>query len=347
MIHFLPDTVLLEIFDIYRMDEVATSSSDLPWKWHKLVHVCRTWRDIIFSSSCRLNLELLCTHGTPFRKILDHLPALPIVIHMRSDAVHFITNSVNDDDIIAALEHPNRIHIIKLTAACSLLGKVVATMTQVPFPVLTDLWLELKQKNTDGPMPVLPDAFLGGYAPRLQRIYLEGIPFPAAATLFLSARDLVAIVLLDIPDTGYISPEAMARSLAALPRLKYLALGFRRGTSHPDRIRQPPIIRTVLPFTTFVFHGLFDYLEDFVAQIDTPQLNCFDIECFDHGLDEGVDIEFSQLCKFIERFENFRRPDVVTPYEELDGDIVDVEFDEDMFRLSIMIPDEWIGLMDE
>ncbi len=312
VINFLPDGVLLEIFDLYQMDEVATSSP-LPWKWGRLAHVCRTWRDIIFASSCRLNLKLLYTHGTPVGKNLGHLPALPIV-------VYFPYFGGSDKDILKALEHPDRVHVLDVLYSGSL---AVATETQKSFPALTYLRLRLR-----GPtMPVLPDAFLGGCAPRLQKIYLDGIPFPAAPTLLLSARDLVDVKLRDIPSTGYISPEAMVAGLAALSRLKYLALGFRWGSSYPDRIRQPPITRAVLPaLASFDFDGLFMYLEDFVAQIDAPQLSRFGIECLDE--DEDTDFQIPQLCKFFDRSEKlklslFRRTNLdIEPYTiviELDG----------------------------
>src|SRR6266702_67544 len=308
MINVLPDNVLLEIFDLCRIDEVTTSSL-LPWKWHRLAHVCRTWRDIIFGSSHHLNLEFLCTYGTPVRNTLGYLPALPIVIHFPG----YIEDS-DEDNIIVALEHPDRVHVLKLNMPCSLSEKV-ATVTQMPFPALTHLRLESK----DRPIPVLPDAFLGGCAPRLQKIYLDGIPFPAAPTLLLSARDLVDVDLRDITDAGYISPEAMAASLAVLPRLKYLTLGFRWGTSYPNRIRLPPITRrAVLPaLTRFHFDGLREYLEDFVVQIDAPQLSRIGIGYLDE--DEDVNPQNPQLFKFIDRSEilklsRFRHADLgITP----------------------------------
>ncbi len=297
------------------MDEVTTSSR-LSWKWHRLAHVCQTWRDIIFSSSRHLNLELLCTDGTPVRKNLGYLPVLPIVISFPC-----CIEDSDEDNILAALEHPDRVRDVELYVPYSLFEKM-ATVMQRPFPALTRLWL---QSNDDEPMLVLPDAFLGGRAPCLQTIYLDGIPFPAAPTLLLSARNLIDINLCDIPDTGYISPEATVASLAALSGLKYLTLGFRMGTSYPDPIRLPPITRTVLPaLTTFFFNGLFEYLEDFVAQIDTPQLNKLAIEYLDE--DDDLDFPIPQLCRFIDRSEKlklsqFRRVDLdLQPFGiKLDG----------------------------
>ena len=306
MINSLPDNVLLEIFNICRMGEVSNASDSpyFPWGWRRLAHVCRTWRQTIFASSHYLNLQLLCTYRTPVRKTLPYLPVLPIIIILPTrseDRGH----DEDDDNVLAALEHPDRVRVVELCVPCSLLEK----MTQRPFLALTALLLRSAGPAT----PVLPDAFLGGCAPRLQKIYLEDIPFPAAPTLLSSARDLVEIDFRGIPDTGYISPEAMVASLAALSRLKYLSLGF-QSPSYPDQIRQLPTTRAVLPaLILFRFSGLVRYLEDFVAQIDAPQLNFLEIAYLDESRGEDVNFQIPQVCKFIDRSENltqFWRVDV-------------------------------------
>jgi len=142
-----------------------------------------------------------------------------------------------------------------------------------------------------------------------------------------------------------------------LPRLKDLYLGFRRGTPNPGRISQPPITRTVLPsLSAFVFDGLFEYLEDFVAQIDTPWLKCFQIEYLNNFEDvEDVDFEIPQLSKFIDRSEKlsqFSCAELDVQHDtELDlQDVIVVvklggaaELDGARFGLIIRdIPEEWI-----
>ena len=67
-------------------------------------------------------------------------------------------------------------------------GKVVTVM-QEPFPVLTYLRIWSWGESA----PVLPGGFLGGSAPCLQTISLQGIAFPALRTLILSANDLVKL----------------------------------------------------------------------------------------------------------------------------------------------------------
>jgi hypothetical protein len=94
----LPDVALLEIFDIYLVGSWEDSEA-----WHKLVHVCQKWRNVVFGSPRRLRLRLLCKAGTPARETLDVWPPLPIVIQVAYD------KKWGEDSIIAALEHNDRV----------------------------------------------------------------------------------------------------------------------------------------------------------------------------------------------------------------------------------------------
>ncbi|KAH9018350.1 hypothetical protein EDB84DRAFT_1519578, partial [Lactarius hengduanensis] len=235
-IDMLPDHVLLEIFDFYRMNRDALR---LVWKWHLLVHVCERWRQIIFASPHRLNLQILCTWRTPVRKNLDIWPTFPIVIDYGfSEASSRSTWSRGEGNVIAALKHPNRVCYLGLNVTGAQLGKM-ATAMQEPYPVLKHLDIRSKVGN----IPVLPAKFLGGSAPRLQEVYLCGIPFPTLPMFLLSASDLIELDLNDIPPTasGYISPEAMVVGLASSPRLKNVTIEFQSATPRTDPIRLPPV----------------------------------------------------------------------------------------------------------
>jgi hypothetical protein len=115
----------------------------------------------------------------------------------------------------------------------------------------------------------------------------------------LSTTDLVKLDLFDIPPNGYISPEAVAASLVALPRLETFVIGFRLATSRPDRIHTPPVLtRGVLPaLTHFRFKGASEYLEDLVTRIDGPRLNQIVITY----LNQVVDFQVVQFSNFIDR----------------------------------------------
>jgi hypothetical protein len=290
----LPDNVLLEIFDFRRKSHNGLADANRPvWRWHLLVHVCQRWRQIVFASPHRLNLQILCTHGTPLRN-LGVWPAFPIVMNYYYYSKGGITLS-DEDNVVAALEHLDRVCDVRLAVMGSQLGKM-ATVMQEPFPVLKSLHIF----SRDGNAPALPTEFLGGSAPCLLEIHLHGIPYPALPTLLLSASDLVTLELRRIPPTGYISPKAMVACLAALPRLDTFVIGFQLATSRPNQIHPPPVTRTILPaLNCFQFRGASEYLEELVAQVDSPQLNRLSIDY----LNQLVDFQVPQLSEFVSRSE--------------------------------------------
>ena len=287
----LTDNVLLEIFDFCREPESEDQSFYYIWEWQLLAQVCRRWRQIIFASPRRLNLLLLCKEGTPVRKYLGIWPVIPILIQYGA-----LIRPSDEDNVIAALEHPDRVCRVGLSVTGAQLAKM-STVIQQPFPMLSHL--SICSKSETG--LVLPSKFLGGFAPCLQELYVAGIAFPSLPTLLLSASNLVELNLCNIPRTGYISPDAMAAHLAALPRLKTFDVLF---NSYFDRIPSRPIIRSVLPsLQSLLFTGDSEYLEHFLARIDTPQLDTIMIYYWDQ------DIEFSvpKLASFINRSESLKQ----------------------------------------
>ncbi|KAI0298236.1 hypothetical protein BC826DRAFT_120652 [Russula brevipes] len=179
-------------------------------------------------------------------------------------------NLPDEDDVIAALEHRDRVHQISLGPVPNPIWETLAAAMQVPLPELTSLWLW----SQDISVPVLPDSFLGGSAPRLQALTLRGIPFPAMRNLLLSATDLVYLDLRSLPHSGYISPASMVACLSSLNRLGTLWFGFQSPRSRPDQPSPPRQTRAVLPALSHLsFEGMGDYSEDFLARIDTPILN--------------------------------------------------------------------------
>ncbi|KAN0128316.1 hypothetical protein V8E53_013900 [Lactarius tabidus] len=297
-IGILSDNALLEIFD--RCRKTDDQSDQYPfclWKWHLLVHVCRRWRQIIFASPRRLALHLLCTDGTPFREILGIWATIPIIVLFSSG----IRGPRDEDNLIAALEHPDRVSRIKLSVHESQLGKIAALM-QEPFPLLTHLSISSHYGNVSA----LPEGFLGGSAPSLHELELCDVRYPALPTLLSSAGNLVNLTLRNIPPTGYVSPEAMASFVASTLKLEILEIDFNALTSFPDLILSPPTTRTILPILRkFLFSGECKYLEDFVSRIDTPQLNTI----FVHYQSGYININFDvpQLSNFINRSESLKK----------------------------------------
>ncbi len=116
----LPDDVLLEILDFYRLTHFEVPFR-LSWKrrrWHMLVHVCQRWRCLVFSSPHRQDVQLCCIDGTPVKEIWP--PALPIV--MRYSSLN------NEENLMTALCQSDRIQVLDITTSVSLGKRLVANM---------------------------------------------------------------------------------------------------------------------------------------------------------------------------------------------------------------------------
>ena len=272
-IDVLPDNVLLEIFELYlgKDDAIAIDYSDHNYDgWHTLVHVCRTWRCIVFASPRRLDLKLFCTPQRSVNsKALDIWPELPIVIVAGN--TQFKDDATN---AIAALKQHNR--VCKITYRNgrfqdSFLKEFAAV--DEPFLSLTSLHLSSLQLQN---VTVLPNSFLGGSAPRLRSLSLEGIPYPSIGNLLSSTTNLVQLSLWRIPLSGYVAPETIVPCLSMLAKLESLEIGFKcpRSRAHQTSRHPPPLTRMAFHNLTFFgFSGDTEYLEDILSQIETPMLN--------------------------------------------------------------------------
>jgi hypothetical protein len=227
-------------------------------------------------------------------KTLDIWPKLPIVVHVDN----LVTcQQPRLTDIISVLKRHDRVCKIFINDVSNPLLKKLATSK----PFLGLIELELVSYNANA--PILPDLFLGGSAPRLQSLYFSGIPFPGIRKLLLSTRDLVTLSLGYIPDSGYVSPEAMVDILSVLTRLKLLHLSFAisQFQTHGASQHPPVLTRIILPaLTTFGFGGHSKYLGDMVSRIDAP-LDCINLK-FTVTLDQGqLSFSFPPLRDFIWR----------------------------------------------
>jgi hypothetical protein len=295
-IDVLPDNVLLEIFSLYSSYRIRAHKHDA---WHTLVHVCRRWRNVVFASPRRLNLRLCCNASRPVKETLHVWPELPLLICSFSQSIRprHVMN------FIAALEEHSRVYDVYIDYVPNSLLRGFAAMEN-PFPEITRLFL----RSVTTTAPVLPDSFLGGSAPRLRELELDGIPFRGLPKLLLSTGGLVYLHLSNIPRSGYISPGAIVTALSSLMRLKSLSLEFRSPRSHTNQASRdpPPLMRVALHTLTFLgFKGDREYLEDIVARIDAPLLDNVKITFF--RANQSV-FDAPQLSHFITRTETFITP---------------------------------------
>jgi hypothetical protein len=231
--------------------------------------------------------------------MLDVWPTLPVIVQEWN--LH--TNNLSSmENVIAALGNRDRVYEITLRLFPLSFLDMFTAMTQEPFLALTDLRLEAEVE----PAMILPESFLGGFAPRLQSLKLYGIPFPGLSNLLFSTNDLVDLRLFDIPHSGYITPDAMVTCLSSLTRLQEFHLRFNSTLSCPNRPtwRPPSLPRVDLPFLTQLnLDGMNEYIEDLVARINTPLLFNIWITLFN-----ALFFDVSQLAQFVGGIENLRTP---------------------------------------
>ena len=355
-VNSLPDSIFVEIFAFYLFSIPSDYwyPSTHTKEWQGLVRVCKRWKQIIYASPRYLDLHLHCSIETPFRNNHSRWPEFPLTLEY---AIYQDENDFVDvDDLIAALEQPDRVHFIDLRigSSDSRVDEVLAKM-KVPFPALRDLDLTGPDQYDKHDGTVLPRGFLGRSAPCLQYLHFEAVNallFQELHNLLLSACNLISLQLEDIPKTCYISPEAMVRGLAGLTKLRTLSINFRfpeeapdsnEGFGHRRRPGSEPPMRTVLPaLTEFEFRGESAYLEDIAAQFDMPSIEDIYIEYF------LPRVEVCQLSRFIGRnadldLAQFRRAEV---YFDIDAACSNInlyhsqgERRQVRFSLGVKIPD--------
>ena len=307
-----PSEVLLEIFSCY------VEGSYIGGAWHILASVCRRWKSIALESPRRLNHRIFCYEicsrsgraSPSLRKKLDFWPPFPIVL----TAYFFpeLKPISREDDILVTLEHHDRVREVNLLDFSISLWEKILPLLQKPFPMLTDLHLHAFRYGL-GMESIAPGSFLGGSAPRLRKLRLDGLPFPGLPKLLLSTTDLVRLDLDDIPDSGYITPEAMITCISALTKLEHLLLRFGSHRSRPEEREKQcrsPQTRSLLPSLTFFkFKGASEYLEDIADRIDAPLLNRLRISFFHQPI-----FDTPRLAQFISRTPNFKEWDRVKVY---------------------------------
>ena len=272
------------------VDENSNSKGEIE-AWQTLVHVCRRWRGLVFGSPRRLGLRLVCTSRTPAKKTLDVWPALPLLIQCNNGPPSGLDN---------VLKLSNRVCQIQFRHIFDEDLSAISAAMQKPFPELTVLKLRSYRRFSQYfPVPVLPDSFLGGSAPRLRFLLLDCIPFPGLLKLLLTTTQLVHLSLSDIPHSGCFSPDAMFIALSRLTSLELLRLEFQSPQSCPARTSRRPLppTRFILPVLTFFeFKGVSEYLDDLVARVDAPLLNNLYTTLFNQ-----IVFDTPQVIQFISR----------------------------------------------
>ena len=297
-IHNLDDDSLLQIFSYCRLEE--EDKWNLGLKWRNLAHVCQRWRYLVFDSSALLDMCLRLTNKSPSIDTLCHLPPLPLVIDYSHETwVGRAQTRKYEDNIHLGLQRHGRVRRVALRAPSSSMRILLEPMNN-PFPRLEDL--SLSSTTTEELSPVLPDSLC---APFLRRLALHGIGLPKGLSLLSSMISLSTLSLTRIPDSFYFSPGRLVTQLQGLYCLEELSIGFAIPIPLPSsegQLLHAPIPPVTLPaLKRLTFQGVGVYLDNLVAQINTPLLEQLSLTLF-------FELAFTlvNLAEFIHRTERFR-----------------------------------------
>ena len=264
----------------------------------------------MFASPHSLDLRLYCTPSTPVRSTLNCWPAfLPIVVQCGGKLLTAGLSPVEEENVVAALQHSDRVRSIELLLTDSFVEKLSTQVTE-PFPELEDLVLQ----STNGRL------FLTSpprWSPRLRVLHLTNVTLPSFPQLLSSSPNLVD---LRLHNTSYSSPPifplAIVDTLSVMTRLEYLSIycfSVHSALLHTG-VPLSSGRRIVLPVLKQLdFRGFSKYFESLVAKIDAPCLRIIEI-AFTYISDSHVDRQ-SQLGKFINRIDaqrSYTRADIQT-----------------------------------
>ena len=242
-------------------------------------------------------MSLLLTNDSPSIHTLGHLPPLPLVIEY-SDRTTGTTARKNEDSVHLGLQQCGRVHRIALRAPSSSLRTWLEPMNNL-FPRLKDLIL--LSTDIEEMSLMLPETL---QAPDLRRLLLHGIGLPKGWPLLSSAIALSTLSLTNIGASCYFSPGHLVTQLQGLPHLEELSIGFAIRIPLPSSEQQlllAPIPPVTLPsLRRLTFHGVDAYLDNLVAQINTPLLERLSLAFF-----FNLSFILVNLTKFICRTEGF------------------------------------------
>ena len=201
----------------------------------------------------------------------------------------------DENNILFGLRQYGRVRRVVLRAPSSSFRTWLCQMNQ-PFPGLEELSLSPTTTETS---LVLPETL---QAPDLLHLALGGIGLPT--TLLSSAIALSTLSLTQIRASCYFPPRQLVTQLQGLPRLEELTIGFAISIPRPSseaELLPAPIPPVTLPtLRRLKFEGVDVYLDNLVAQINTPLLEQL-------SLTLHFDIAFTlvNLTEFIRRTEGF------------------------------------------
>ena len=295
-VNVLDNDSLLQVFSCYRLED--EHNWNVRYMWRRLAHVCRRWRHLVFDSWSHLDLFLLLKSGFPSISTLKYLSSLPLFIDYSDETMTMAQQ--DEDNIHLGLQQHGRVRGIVLRAPSSSLRMWLEPMNK-HYPRLEAL--SLLSTTTEEVSLVLPETL---QAPDMRHLALHGIGLSKKLSFLSSVIALSTLSITHIAASCYFPPWDLVTQLQGLPHLEELSIGFAIPIPLPSNEREllpapvPPVTLPILRLLTF--RGVGVYLDNLVAQINTPLLERLSLTLF-------FELTFIlvNLTEFILRTEGFGR----------------------------------------
>jgi hypothetical protein len=219
----------------------------------------------MLESASRLKLCLLCNSRTPTAEMLLHSPPLPLLIVIDFDA---FKTAQSQENVLLALQHSDRVFSILAKRLSSELSMALNRT----FPTLESLSL----LSLDHRPLILPDNFV---APHLRSVSLYNSAIIVVSSTLINSPNIISLNLEGIEPPNYLSPENLVECISNMPQLENLSIKFDllfplSSTKTESWLTQTTPV--VLPcLWMFTFLGDSAYLDNLLALISTPLLQCF------------------------------------------------------------------------
>ena len=308
-IHILDDNSLLNAFFLHRPpifngdeDDKVRFRGGRRWDrerwWHKLVHVCQRWRNLILGSTSFLDVCLVCTPGTPVADMLAHSPYLPLVIDYDYENCDITAEA---EGIFLALEQRDRVRRVRLHIPALNLQEFNMAIDD-EYPVLEYFIME-PSTEVMSTFLMLPETL---QAPHLRHLALMGFALPIRPRLLTTAVGLVTLALTVGHPSTYFQPDILLQWLSFMPQLETLVISFSFPVPNHEvdgqLIHMPIMIHVTLPnLRWFMFRGVSAYVEAVIRRITTPHLEKLGFHFF-----EQLTFSFPHLLEFMNTTENFK-----------------------------------------
>ena len=252
--------------------------------WYGLIQVCRRWRRLVLHSAFYLQVSLVCARGTPVADMLAHSPPVPLVIDYIDGECHVLSPE-DEEGIILALQHRDRVRRIRIRKSVSILQKLV-TALDGEFPILD--YLIIVNRRSYRPLIDcttnlnFPETFR---APHLRQLVIDNFATPIESPPFPTMGNLVTLFLSSIPSSCYFPPNVLLQQLSLMSQLEILAILFNCYNFGRDieglSLHTPIMSRVTLPnLHWLMYEGTYAYLEMLLPWISIPHLERIHIHFF-------------------------------------------------------------------